>query len=238
MCGRYANTRSAADLAALFDAVDEVGLESAPDYNVAPTDPVPIVRRSDRMSSRVLSLARWGLVPPWSTDPSVGGRMINARAESVLTSRAYSGPVTRRRCLVPADGWYEWLRTGAGKQPYFMTRRDGDVLAFAGVWTAWGEGAAHRLTFSVLTLAAAGELAGVHDRMPLVLEPARWAAWLTAADPAPLLAPAPAAYLAGIELRPVSAAVGNVRNDGPELIQRVPAAPLPSPVENQPATLF
>jgi putative SOS response-associated peptidase YedK len=222
MCGRYASTRSAADLAALFEAVDETGGPLEPDWNVAPTDPVPIVRRpSDpERGDRVVSVARWGLVPSWAADPGGAGRMINARAETVLTSRAYADAVARRRCLVAADGWYEWLRTGArDRQAYYMTRTDSGPLAFAGVWAVWGRGADRLLTFSILTTAARGDLAGVHDRMPLVLGPARWADWLGSADPAPLLAPAPPAY-AGIEVRPVSAAVGNVRNNGAELIRR------------------
>jgi putative SOS response-associated peptidase YedK len=237
MCGRYASTRSAADLAALFEAVDETDAPWEPDYNVAPTDPVPIVRRPSRTDPappRVVSLARWGLVPSWSADATGGARMINARAETALTSRAFAGAVARRRCLVAADGWYEWLRTGVrDRQAYFMTRTDGAVLAFAGVWAVRGQGPDRLLTFSILTTAARGEPARVHDRMPLVLEPARWAAWLGAADPAPLLEPAPTGY-AGIEVRRVSAAVGNVRNNGAELTRRV-AAPAET---DEPARLF
>ncbi len=165
--------------------------------------------------------------------------MINARVETVATSRAFAVPFAQRRCLVPADGWYEWLRTGGAKQPYFMTRADGDVLAFAGIWTTWGQGDGRRLTFSVLTLPAVGDLALVHDRMPLVLPPRRWEEWLTAPDATGLLTAPPPEYAAGIELRPVGAAVGDVRNDGPDLVRAVPAPPLGrSTVESGDLTLF
>src|SRR5689334_5935156 len=143
MCGRYATSRSALDLRTLFDADDETDDGLAPDFNVAPTDPVPIVRVSQRSrergdgqqrGGRVLSIARWGLVPPWAKDTRGAARMINARAETVATTPAYATSFARRRCLVPADGWYEWRRTGPelrtrgrsvrDRQAYFMTLRD------------------------------------------------------------------------------------------------------------------
>jgi putative SOS response-associated peptidase YedK len=255
MCGRYASTRSTADLSALFEADDETDGALVADYNVAPTDPVAIVRHTARTPHRVVSVARWGLVPPWSKDASGAARMINARAETVTTSRAFAQAYERRRCLVPADGWYEWLkqagataggrgtRRAGAKQPYFMTRRDGQPIAFAGVWSVWGSGDSRLLTCSVITVAAAGELALVHDRMPLALPPERWAGWLGDAgepvDPATLLAVPPEDFLAGIELRPVGVAVGDVRNDGPDLIRAVPAPPLAeSIVESENVTLF
>jgi putative SOS response-associated peptidase YedK len=235
MCGRYASTRSAADLAALFDAVDESDEALVADYNIAPTDPAPIVRRSSRVTERVLSVARWGLVPAWARDASGAARMINARAETVATSSAFSRSFAQRRCLVPVDGWYEWVRPS--RQPYFMTRADG--LALGGLWSTWGSDASRRLTFSIVTLPADGDLALVHNRMPLVLAPELWEDWLTGADPAGLLRPPPREYAAGIELRPVSAAVGDVRNDGPELIRPVIAPSLaPSSVEPEDLTLF
>ncbi|MEU4790409.1 SOS response-associated peptidase [Micromonospora tulbaghiae] len=223
MCGRYATTRSAADLSAMFSSSDETG-GVAPDYNVAPTDPVPLVRLAPE-GHRLLSLGRWGLLPQWSRSAAGAARMINARAETVATSRAYAPSFARRRCLVPADGWYEWVRLADGRrQPYFMTPRDGSVLAFAGIWSVWESAGAARLTFSVLTTAAVGELAEVHDRMPLLLSPERWAGWLgPAEEPAELLTPPDAGLLGGLEIRPVSRAVGDVRNDGPELI--APVAP-------------
>jgi putative SOS response-associated peptidase YedK len=240
MCGRYATTRSAADLSTLFESYDETDGALSADYNVAPTDPVPVVRSSRSRSMQVLSVARWGLVPAWAKDTRGAARMINARAETVATSSAYARSFAVRRCLVPADGWYEWVRSASGrKQPYFMTSDDGQPLAFAGLWSVWGA-PDPIITCSVITTAAVGDLALVHDRMPLLLSPARWAAWLAGGgDPAELLAvPAPE-ELSRIEIRPVGPAVGDVRNDGPALIERVSAPPLGRPIpESVELTLF
>ncbi|MEU4568058.1 SOS response-associated peptidase [Micromonospora sp. NPDC023956] len=226
MCGRYATTRDSGTLSQLFEAYDDTGDRLRPDWNVAPTKPVPVVRVDDE-GTRALSMARWGLLPPWATSPAAGARMINARVETVATSRAYAAPFARRRCLVPADGWYEWARTGDGKQPCYLTRTDGDVLALAGIWSVWRGPDGPRLTCSVLTTAALGVLADVHDRMPVLLPPDRWGRWLAPnTDPTALLG-ADETWLAGLEVRPVGAAVGNVRNGGPELTTRVPGVPVP-----------
>jgi putative SOS response-associated peptidase YedK len=154
--------------------------------------------------------------------------MINARSETVATSPAFAPSFARRRCLVPADGWFEWVRNGKAKQAYYMTPADGSPLAFAGIWTMWRS---EMLTCSVLTTAALGPLARVHDRMPLILPPERWAEWLGDADPSPSLAPMSPEELGGIEIRAVRPDVGNVRNNGPELLS--PPSPEPAP-----ATLF
>ncbi|MBB5871774.1 putative SOS response-associated peptidase YedK [Allocatelliglobosispora scoriae] len=218
MCGRYATTRSSADLSKLFEAFDETqgGLEA--DYNVAPTDPVPIVRVSASRDGRALSLARWGLVPPWAADLRAGARMINARAETVATSKVFQSAFAQRRCLVPADGWYEWTRTAQGKQPYYMNRPD---LVFGGIWNVRGTGADRLITCSIITMPALGPLTRVHDRMPLMLAPDRWEEWLLATQSEALLTPPADEYLSTVEIRPVGSAVGNVRNDGPELIAAV-----------------
>lgn len=226
MCGRYATTRSSSELSTLFEAFDETDGSLVADYNVAPTDPVPVIRMSTRRSARVVCAARWGLVPSWATDARGGARMINARAETVASTPAYAKPFASRRCLVPADGWYEWVRRPGGKQAYFMTADDGP-LVFGGLWSAWGP--EPLVTCSIVTLAAGGGLALVHSRMPLVLPPSRWAAWLTAPAADALLEPAPDEYLAGLEIRPVGPAVGDVRNDGPLLTSRVAAPPLGAP---------
>ena len=227
MCGRYATSKSSLDLAALFGATDDVdGLE--PDYNVAPTDPVPVVRITS--GSRHLNVARWGLLPHWAKDPRAGARMINARAETVMTSSAFASAFERRRCLVPADGWYEWVRVKNGKQPYFMTPADGQVAVFAGLWANWGP--EKLLTCSIVTTAAVDDLGLIHDRMPLLLSPSRWDAWLEAPADASLLAPPTSTEVAGLELRPVGPAVGDVHNDGPELIRRVAAPSLTESGEN------
>jgi putative SOS response-associated peptidase YedK len=239
MCGRYATTRSSADLADLFEAADETGESLAPDYNLAPTDPAPIVRMSERVGGRVVSVARWGLVPAWAKDARGAARMINARAETVATSSAFSRSFAARRCLIPADGWYEWARQEDGsKQAYFVTPADGSVLAFAGLWSVWGSGPDRLLSCSVITTAAVGDLTMVHDRMPLTLPRQRWAQWLGESGAVPealfdpevqfapeilLAAPAPE-WTSTLEVRPVGPAVGDVRNDGPGLIASVSVA--------------
>jgi putative SOS response-associated peptidase YedK len=237
MCGRYATTRTAADLTALFDALDVSGGAIAVDYNVAPTDPVPVIRMSATHGGPVLDVARWGLVPSWATDRRVGARMINARAETIASLKAFAIPFTRRRCLIPATGWYEFAPRPAGgeggkttrKQPYFMTQRDGGPVVFAGVWTVWSspDGSIPKLlTSSIVTTAAIGELTDVHSRMPLVLSPDRWTAWLTASrDLSALLTPPSLDDVAALEVRAVGPAVGDVRNDGPGLIDPVPGYP-------------
>lgn len=230
MCGRYANARSAAELSAFFEAYDETGGELSAAYNIAPTDPVPVVRADP---ARRLSVARWGLPRPWGRRP--GHVMINARSETVTTSRAFSAAFARRRCLIPADGWYEWVPGPGGvRRPYFMTPRDGTPLAFAGLWNPVGDAATPAC--AVLTTAAIGELAGIHDRMPLVLPETVWQRWLDSGERAAgLLAGPEAEWAAGIEIRPVGRAVGNVRNDSSDLIAPVAVPPVAGPAE---MTLF
>jgi putative SOS response-associated peptidase YedK len=176
---------------------------------------------------------RWGLVPHWAKDPKIGSRMINARAESAASKSAFRDAVARRRCLLPADGWYEWQAgagTGNRKQPYFITPADGSGLALAGLWSTWRDPNADPdqpplVTCAVITTAAVGPLAEIHDRMPLVLPAQVWADWLDpdSAEPGELLAPPSGDLVHGLELRPVSTAVNDVRREGPELVERVEA---------------
>ena len=187
MCGRYATTRSNADLTRLFEAVD-VAEPLRASWNVAPTAGVPLVRMSKEHDGRVLDTARWGLVPHWAKDLKGGARMINARAETVTELRSFAPSFAKRRCLVPADGWFEWVRDGKEKQAFYMTPADGSPLAFAGLWSAWGPESV--LTCSVITTAALGGLRKVHDRMPLILPADRWGDWLAGGgDPERLLRP-------------------------------------------------
>lgn len=230
MCGRYVGKRDVDDLVREFEAEDTVGESLRVDYNIAPTDLVPVVltrhRGGDRGGPVVRQLrgARWGLVPSWAPDTRRAGKLINARAETVTELPAFRSAVRRRRCLVPADGWYEWAprEDGAGRQPTYLTPADGSMLAFAGLYEIWGPG--RLLTSTIVTTASVGELVRAHHRMPLVLPRAAWADWL---DPereevTELLSPPAAELVAGLELRPIGPAVGNVANDGPGLIERVP----------------
>jgi putative SOS response-associated peptidase YedK len=249
MCGRYASTKTAAEIAEEFGALDATGADSgggdfnAVDYNVAPTKPVlAVVRRHPRdadgtpdrsRTERSVRALRWGLVPSWAKDPSVGARMINARAETAGEKPAFRKALAARRCLMPATGWYEWKQGGGPKQPYFVTGTDGASLAMAGLWEFWRakDGGEPVLSCAVLTTDAVGPLAEIHHRMPLLLPPAAWEAWLDpdAGAPESLLRPPSAELVAGLELRLVSTRVNNVRNQGPELMD--PAPPVDSPAE-------
>jgi putative SOS response-associated peptidase YedK len=238
VCGRYAATKDPATLAAEFDALDATEDHApATDYNVAPTkDVVAVVQRHPRdgdgepdpaTTVRSLRVMRWGLVPSWAKDMSIGSRMINARAETAATTSAFRTSVVKRRCLVPADGWYEWKRDGKVKQPFFMTRPDGHSLAMAGLWTVWRDPARKDgppvISAAVLTTDAIGQLSEIHDRMPKLLTPDLWESWLDPdnEDVTELLATPPSAELvSSLELRPVSTKVNNVRNNGPELLER------------------
>jgi putative SOS response-associated peptidase YedK len=233
MCGRYVSVQADSDLLAEFDAIDSTDGESPPaDYNVAPTKPVRgVVNRPLRDAEgkttgspvRQLRVMRWGLIPSWAKDESLGARMINARAETVSEAKAFRKAYARRRCLVPADGWYEWragLDAKARKQPFFMTPSDGHGLAFAGLYEFWGERGSTLTSCTIITVASAGDLADIHDRMPLALPRSAWARWLDPriADPSDLLSSWDEARGEHLELRPVGVEVGNVANNGPELI--------------------
>jgi putative SOS response-associated peptidase YedK len=234
MCGRYAASRSPDDLVVEFEAVKAAGQQPLPaDYNVAPTKDVYVVRQKKERDAegaptggthRELRAVRWGLVPGWAKDPSVGNRLLNARVESLADKPAFKKAARSRRCLVPADGWYEWAKRldSPTKQPYFITPEDGSVLAFAGLWEVWGRGEDRLYTCTVVTAPAVGALQEIHERMPLVLPRDRWAAWLDPAmeDVSALVEPTPPTVVESNELRPVSTAVNNVKNNGPELEAR------------------
>lgn len=226
MCGRYASTKDPALLAAEFDAVDGTGGEApGPDYNIAPTKNVmAVVERQpeDAELERSIRVMRWGLVPHWAKDLSGGAKMINARAESVLTKPAYKQSATKRRCIIPAAGWYEWQPGEGRKQPYFITLGDDTSLAMAGIWSVWWKDDVPTVTCAVLTTDAIGAMTEVHHRMPLLLPHDRWSAWLDPAslDPSELLSPDPS-IVEALELRPVSTAVNSVRNNGPSLMDPV-----------------
>ncbi len=277
MCGRYAASRSPEDLAGVFEVEKwQADEELAADWNVAPTKQVyAVLDRKERGSQdlrpvRQLRTLTWGLVPGWAKSPDLGVKMINARAETVHEKPAYRRPFAARRCLLPADGYFEWSlpaegrgrRTAKGdpdleqqgrrkrprKQPYFVTPADGSVMAMAGLYEFWRDPTltedhprAWWTTCTVVTTAAeTGLLAGatgeadapapqslsdIHPRMPLVLRPERWDAWLDPArtdpgDVLPLLAPPPSGLLRAY---PVSTQVSNVRNNGPQLVEEVEA---------------
>jgi putative SOS response-associated peptidase YedK len=238
MCGRYASARSVDDIAGAFGiAADDVDDDlPAADWNVAPTETVPAVLVRD--GRRTLTALRWGLVPSWAASPADGatpGRstLFNARIETVTDKPAFRDAVRRRRCLLPADGWYEWARLPDGRRvPHFLTTPGDDLVALAGLWESWRDADGRELRSTVvLTGAAPPDLTHVHDRAPVVLEPAQWRRWLepssTEQDIRALLRPTPRDL---IRVWPVSDRVGDVRANGPDL-----AAPVS--VDEQP-TLF
>jgi putative SOS response-associated peptidase YedK len=230
MCGRFTSTVPPTDLAAYFD-VDEVVVDDlGARWNVAPTDEVYAVAESASSGRRRLGTFRWGLVPFFARDASGSARMINARAETLLTKPAFRRPFERSRCLVPADGFYEWepVEGRAKKQPWYFRRKDGDVLAFAGLWSVWrpqrGSDEGRLVSCSIITGEPNDLVRPIHDRMPVMLPPSAWSEWL---DPANgdvaalqrLLVPAPAELF---EATAVIDAVSNVRNDGPHLLEPAP----------------
>lgn len=234
MCGRYASSRPPELIAEKFD-VAEVKTESLKEnFNVAPTTKVYAVleRSTDEDEvQRQLRALRWGLVPSWAKDVKIGNRMINARAESVAEKPAYRRALAKRRCLIPADGYYEWLaQAGRPKQPFFIRRRDGEQLAIAGLYELWrdkdaGDDAEWLWSCTIITTDANSATEHIHDRMPVVLSPKNWGPWLDPANSdtdrlAKLLVPAPAK---DFEAFPVSTQVNNVRNNGPHLLDPIPA---------------
>lgn len=254
MCGRYAASASNADLVEEFDIEQDVTAVPSrsllvapqdppvghPDFNVAPTKNARVVLSRPDRQLRALS---WGLIPSWAKDTKIGLRMINARAETARTTSAFAKAVSTRRCIVPADGWYEWQvsRTALDakgkprKQPFFIHRRDGGSAAFAGIYEFWRDPAvtdrddprAWVTSFAVLTTAAEAGLDRIHDRQPLVLEPDLFAAWLDASTDAErvdeiLGFAAPARF----DAYPVTSMVNSSRNNGPHLLEGVAPADL------------
>ena len=227
MCGRFASSEPVDRLVELF-GIDQVPDElPGPRWNIAPTDPVGTVlsRVRDGELRRLLVPARWGLVPSWSKSPAGAAKLINARVETVAGKPAFRKAFASRRCLVPADGYYEWYtESGDGKpakQPYFIHPATGEPMAMAGLYEFWKAPDASWLTsVTIITTAARDAVGRLHDRMPMVVEPDAWDAWLDpgfGSDPHGLL-PVPAADL---DFHPVSTEVNKVGNDGPQLVEPV-----------------
>ena len=220
MCGRYTLASQTERLAEEF-GVDASSIELAPNYNVAPTQKVAAVLEEGRQ--RRLEVLRWGLIPPWADDPGLGSRMINARSETAPGKPSFRRAFRERRCLIPADGFYEWQRTNGAKQPYYIHMEDGRPFAFAGLWESWSKGEGEIRTCTILTTGANALVGEVHDRMPVILAADAYDVWL---DPASerdeltgLLAPYPEDEM---EAYPVSRFVNSPSNNDPRCIE--PAA--------------
>jgi len=239
MCGRFVVAGASSDLVALFDVDLPADNLPAPSWNIAPTDPVSIVLDSipktaeDDIPVRRLEAARWGLVPGWAKDPKVGVTAFNARIETLGEKAHFTNAIRKRRAIVPATGYYEWHTVGSTKTPHFIHLPDGELFAFAGLYEWWRNPAAAEndpdkwlLSTTIITREASGALAQIHDRMPLFLQPELIDEWLDphTEDPHDVLE---AAFVGGGELADraesytVGRAVGNVRNNSPELIEPV-----------------
>jgi putative SOS response-associated peptidase YedK len=217
MCGRYELHTHPAALALAFGL--DIPPAFAARYNIAPTQDVPVIRQS-RTGERELAFVRWGLVPRWAKDPSIGARMINARAETLAEKASFKVALQRHRCLIPADGFYEWKQTPSGaKQPILIGMRDGSTFAFAGLTERWLSPEGEVLdTCTIITTRANAMLSVMYERMPAIIAPAQYEQWLDVANPdlGGLLAPYPAAAM---RWYPVSARVNAVRNDDARLIE-------------------
>jgi putative SOS response-associated peptidase YedK len=234
MCGRFALVTPPARVARYFEAVldDRAEPDREPSYNVAPTDPVlgVRVRRDDEAGSttRILTGYRWGLIPSWSKDASTGSRLFNARGETVTTRPSFREAFKQRRIIVPADGFYEWRKTNkGGKEPHYFTRVDGAPLAFAGLSEWWRDrrvpDAPAIYSCTIITTTASQDMDGIHDRMPVVLDPGVFDVWLDPSiddlhEVAALVRAAPPGTITHYAVGP---RVGNVRNNDAELIERV-----------------
>jgi putative SOS response-associated peptidase YedK len=231
MCGRYVITSPPDAIRALFGYGERPNFP--PRYNVAPTQPVPIVRLAD--GKRTFALMRWGFIPAWVDDPKTVSLLINARGESVLDKPAFRNAMRRRRCLLPADGFYDW-RAGEPKRSYFVRAKSGAPLAFAGLWETWtGPNGEELDTAAIVTTRSTRALAAIHERMPVIVAPEAFDLWLDCAtveaeEAAALIAPAPEGLLEHYE---VSAAVNRVANDSAELI--APASAVADAAEAKPA---
>ena len=255
MCGRYAASQNPDDLVEEFEIEERPEKVLEPSWNVAPTQDVyAVVERAPRgepeaAPARRLQVVRWGLVPSWAKDPSIGNRMINARMETVADKPAFRRAFAKRRALLPADGYFEWYgETKGKKQPFFIRPADGGVLAIAGLYELWkdptvadGDADPWLWTCTVLTTSATDDLGRIHDRMPLLVERERYAEWLDPRvdDPAVLTSLLVPAAPGRLTAYPVSTEVNNVRNDGPHLVDPIPLEPVvPPPPADDPDTLF
>lgn len=237
MCGRYGRRADKQRIAEWMQTHNTSVFDDsylAPTYNAAPQSLQPVVRLDGESGERELAIMRWGLIPFWAKDAKIAYSTINARAETIATSATYREAFKKRRCLVPADWFYEWKKIDAKtKQPYAIALKDDSIFAFAGLWETWKDKATDQSleTYTIITTDPNELMETIHTRMPVILEPRDYARWLEPGDqtrpPVDLLRPYPAEKM---RAWPVSQRVGNVRNNGPDLID---------PIEpGSPSTLF
>jgi putative SOS response-associated peptidase YedK len=218
MCGRYRLSRRKQIVEEYFDTVSDEP-DWTPRYNIAPTQPIPVIRQNPKVPVRELSLMKWGLIPAWAPNPSVAAQMINARSETAATKPAFRDALKSRRCLIPADGFYEWKRDGKTKQPFCFEVNQGQLFAFAGLWDRWKDPNGNWIkTCSILTTTPNAVTSSVHDRMPVILDPDGYDLWL---DPGMTKVEAVSDLLKPCDARlmrsyPVSGRVNSVANDDAE----------------------
>jgi putative SOS response-associated peptidase YedK len=218
MCGRFTQAQIAELDREVFKLLEMPALE--PRYNIAPTQDVAVIRQR-RSGERVMHFLRWGLIPAWAREPAIGNRMINARAETLHSKPAFEKPFRRQRCLVPADGFYEWKKTEEGKQPFYIRRRDERPFAFAGLWDRWHDAAHGDVdSFAIITTSPNALLAPIHDRMPVILRSDKYDEWLDGTNRdverlGTLLGPYPEEEMTAY---PVSRYVNKPSNEGPECV--------------------
>jgi putative SOS response-associated peptidase YedK len=218
MCGRYRLSRRKQMVEEYFDCVSDEP-DWNPRYNIAPTQPIPVIRQNPKEPTRELSLVRWGLIPSWARDSSVAAKMINARSETASTKPAFRDAMKSRRCLIPADGFYEWQKTEKGKQPYCFEVNGGELFAFAGIWDRWKDASGMAIeTCSILTTTPNAVTAPVHDRMPVILDPDNYDLWL---DPGTMDVSEASELLKPYDARqmrcyPISTRINHAANDDPE----------------------
>jgi putative SOS response-associated peptidase YedK len=232
MCGRYRLSRRKELIAEYFETDNEVDWE--PRYNIAPSQQVGIIRQDPSRPERHFSLALWGLIPSWASDASMGFRTINARSETVVSKPAFRDAFSSRRCLLPADGFFEWRRSGREKQPFHFGMQDDSLFAFAGLWDQWRDPAGAVIeSCSILTTTPNALLADMHDRMPVILRPENYDLWLDtgfkdAKALAEVLVPFDAAQM---RCFPVSSRINAVANDDPDcVVPRYNSLPTQSPL--------
>jgi putative SOS response-associated peptidase YedK len=223
MCGRYRLSRRKQLVEEYFDTAPWEE-DWNPRFNIAPTQPVPVIRQHPKEAIRQLSVMKWGLIPHWAKDPSIGMSTINAKSETAATKPAFRDPFRLRRCLIPADGFYEWRKTAGSKQPFCFEIKDGELFAFAGLWDGWKDASGNWIkTCSILTTTPNALTATIHDRMPVILDRESYDLWLdpgmqNVAAISELLKPYDASRM---QLYPVSSRVNHVTNDDEDCSRRV-----------------